>query len=344
MALKVCAIICVRNGARRLGPGLAALRAQTGIDRQSLEIVVVDNGSTDDTAATAEAALRDAPFRTAVLSEPKPGQLAAFRRGLAATTADLIMIVDDDNVLCRDFVATTIELFNAHPDVGVIGSRNVAVFPPGHSAPPWFAALAGNFACGSPDGFAFPPQPIDLAIVAGAGSSFRRAPLQAALDDGYEFINDTTREGGLWITGMDTEWCHLFAALGWKFLYDARLRLEHVMTPERLTWDYARRLSRTIGTAAVGVDPFILFSPGARDTSRRGTWSWQLLAKLRRLARHGLALRKLRRPGFVGDLHVIEMERDLGSLLRVWHERDDYPVHLKRTRAFLQRHAKRNPS
>jgi glycosyltransferase involved in cell wall biosynthesis len=343
--MTACALICTRNGRLRLGETLRALVRQRDLPAAALQIVVVDNGSTDDTAAFAEAELRTAPFPTRVLRELRPGQMAAFRRGLEGNTADIIIMVDDDNILAPDFVARVLGHFAAHSDVGVIGSHNVAAFPADHAPPSWFITIAGKYACSPPEGFATPPQPVPLAIIPGAGCSFRRAPLQAAWDAGYEFINDTTREGGLWITGMDTEWCYLFAALGWKFLYDPALRLSHVMTAERLTWTYARRLARTMGTGAAGIDPFIIFcDPShAAARNRRASWVWQAISKLRRLLRHGPQLYRLLFPGFEGDLRVIDMEQDFGALLRVLHERGDYTAHLQRTRTFLAQHAVSRP-
>lgn len=305
----------------------------------TLELLVVDNGSTDGTQRLAETVLAESPFPSRVLQEPRAGQMAAFQRGFHSTDADIVLLVDDDNILADGFVATLIDLFIAYPEVGLIGSHNIATFPKNMAEPPWFQSMAGKFACSPPPGFANPPRPVELAIIAGAGASFRRRVLQQALDDGYCFINDTTREGSLWMTGMDTELCHLFGALGWKFLYDPRLRLEHAMTPERLNWNYARRLARTIGTSVAGIDPFIRF--GGENASnghdRRATWQWQALAKLRRLGRHGVALRKLALRGKEGDLRVLEIEEDYGSFLRVMHERGSYTAHMDRTRAFLRR-------
>jgi glycosyltransferase involved in cell wall biosynthesis len=306
------------------------------------EIVVVNNGSTDSTAATAASLLCGSPFPARVLEEARPGQMAAFRRGLASTRAEIIIMVDDDNVLAPDFVATAIALFIAHPDVGVIGSHNKAAFPEGFVPPPWFDAICDKYGC-HPVGFAPPLQPVPFAPIHGAGCCFRRAPLQKALDDGYEFINDTTRGGGLWITGMDTEWCYLFSALGWKFLYAPHLRLDHIMTNERVHWPYARRLARTIGTSVVGIDPFYLFNGSGEPAGgdRRDTWTWQAARKIRRLLRHGPSLFKLLLPGFVGDLRVIEMEQDFGSLQRIMHECRNYTAHLRRTRSYLATHGTR---
>ncbi len=69
-------IVPAYNEAARLGDTLAALAAQTDTD---FTLLIVDNGSTDDTAAVA-AAFRG-PFPTYVLSEPEKGVGCAVDTG-----------------------------------------------------------------------------------------------------------------------------------------------------------------------------------------------------------------------------------------------------------------------
>ncbi|MEU8610373.1 glycosyltransferase family A protein, partial [Actinoplanes sp. NPDC048791] len=76
-------IVPAYNEAGRIGQTLAALAAQTDTD---FELLVVDNGSADDTAAIARAFV--APFPVHVLIEPEKGVGCAvdtgFRHAIAA--------------------------------------------------------------------------------------------------------------------------------------------------------------------------------------------------------------------------------------------------------------------
>ncbi|MDO5662963.1 MAG: glycosyltransferase family 2 protein [Brachybacterium sp.] len=80
-------VVPVLNDATELSGLLAALDRQT---EPPLEVVVVDNGSSDESAALA----REAGCR--VLSEPRPGIAAAASTGYDAARGDLILRCDAD--------------------------------------------------------------------------------------------------------------------------------------------------------------------------------------------------------------------------------------------------------
>lgn len=86
----VAVIIPVRNGQALVRDAIASVRDQGPI---VVELVVVDNGSTDDTAKLVAA------DGVRVVSELRPGAGAARRAGLAATTAEVVMFLDHDDLL-----------------------------------------------------------------------------------------------------------------------------------------------------------------------------------------------------------------------------------------------------
>ena len=82
----VAAIIPAWNEAETIGAVIAAARCAQTVD----EVVVVDNGSRDDTATVARAS------GARVVHEPEQGKGEAMRRGVLATAADVIVFLDAD--------------------------------------------------------------------------------------------------------------------------------------------------------------------------------------------------------------------------------------------------------
>jgi glucosyl-dolichyl phosphate glucuronosyltransferase len=89
-------LICTFNRARLLRETLAALNAMVPADAFNVEIVVVDNNSTDNTPLVVAEAARS--FRVPVigLRETRQGKSFALNRGLQAATGDVIALTDDD--------------------------------------------------------------------------------------------------------------------------------------------------------------------------------------------------------------------------------------------------------
>lgn len=73
----------------------------------NLEIIVVDDGSTDHTAAIAEAF--DSP-QVQVIRQPNRGQSAAENRALQAAQGDFIQYLDADDLLAPDKIARQMQL------------------------------------------------------------------------------------------------------------------------------------------------------------------------------------------------------------------------------------------
>jgi glycosyltransferase involved in cell wall biosynthesis len=92
----ISVIVPVKNGARTLPQCLDALAAQAGAAGEAtditVEVIVADNASTDNTAAIANAH----PVVTKVVSQSRPGSYAARNAGLAAARAAVLAFTDVD--------------------------------------------------------------------------------------------------------------------------------------------------------------------------------------------------------------------------------------------------------
>jgi glycosyltransferase involved in cell wall biosynthesis len=112
MSADLSVVICSLNGARGVDRCLSALREQKDVD---LEVIVVDDGSTDDTSDVA----REHGV-TAIRHQVNRGLAAARNTGTRAASAAVVAFLDDD---CEPEPAWARELLDAYEDdvVGVGG-------------------------------------------------------------------------------------------------------------------------------------------------------------------------------------------------------------------------------
>ncbi|MDY0947188.1 glycosyltransferase family A protein [Frigoribacterium sp. CFBP9039] len=110
----VCVVVPVRDDGDLLDACLRSLARQT---RLPDEVVVVDNGSTDDTVEVARR------YGARVVTESEVGIAAAASTGYDSTTADLIGRVDADSVLPRHWVAELVRTFEQDADVLAVSTN-----------------------------------------------------------------------------------------------------------------------------------------------------------------------------------------------------------------------------
>lgn len=108
--MTVSVVIPVKDDDRELARCLSVLSAQT---RTADEIIVVDNGSTDSSAAVAES------HGARVVRCETPGIPAASARGYDSATGDVVLRLDADCVPADTWVQEMADAFAARPDVAV---------------------------------------------------------------------------------------------------------------------------------------------------------------------------------------------------------------------------------
>lgn len=119
---EVSLIVPVYNERERLVDGVTRMIAHAATLPYAVELLVVDDGSTDGTAAQAESTL-GAGGR--VIREPHRGKGGAVRAGMLAATGRYRIFLDVDLATPVEFVGSCVEELRRGADV-VIGSRRTA--------------------------------------------------------------------------------------------------------------------------------------------------------------------------------------------------------------------------
>jgi hypothetical protein len=122
------------NYARFLGRAIDSALAQT---YAHVEVVVVDDGSTD---GSQELVARDYGDRVRLVTKDNGGQASAVNRGVAASTGDVVIVLDSDDELHPTTVARVVEVLT--PEVAVVHWRMQAVDADGRPLE-WTEPLAG---------------------------------------------------------------------------------------------------------------------------------------------------------------------------------------------------------
>jgi glycosyltransferase involved in cell wall biosynthesis len=105
------------NGAKTLDATLASVAAQ---DYRNFEVIVIDDGSTDDTAMRAEAfAVRDSRFR--LVRKTNGGVAAARNLGIAEAKGEFVATLDADDLWRPNKLTAQVEAFRqGGPEVGLV--------------------------------------------------------------------------------------------------------------------------------------------------------------------------------------------------------------------------------
>ena len=241
--IRLSLIIPTHNRSERL---IAALES---VIRQDLpaadwECVVVSNNSTDDTVARfGDFAARYPGLNLRLVTEDGPGVSYARNRGIAETSAPLLVFIDDDERINPGFLRAYADFFDAHPDAVVAGGRIIAEYVTGR--PAWLSKYT-EMPIANPMDFGDAVRPFPAGRVPGGGNmAFRRS---AALRYGG-FDPSLGRVGRMLIGGEENDFFERLMRGGETCWYVPGAVMWHIIPPEKLTESYFRRLCYNVGVS-----------------------------------------------------------------------------------------------
>ena len=236
----VAVILSTYNRADRLALALEALLAQVG--GVPYEIIVVDNNSTDQTAAVVEHIAAGSNGRLRYVFEPRQGLSHGRNTGIALARAPIIAFTDDDVRVGSDWIAQLKQTFDTHPEIDYVGGR---ILPHWLAPPPAWLTQAHWAPLALQD---YGDQPLvsgrERAVcLVGANLAFRRrvfdlvglfTPALGRVKDGIGSTEDHDMQLRAWRAGM-------------RGLYVPSLGAVADVTKDRLTKQYHRRWHRGHG-------------------------------------------------------------------------------------------------
>jgi poly-beta-1,6-N-acetyl-D-glucosamine synthase len=119
--LSVSVILAGHNEAQSLRACVSGLTEQTLPDRSRLQVVVVDDGSTDGMAAVAHQLRGEGLVDEVIRLRHRGGKSAAVNLGMNACAGDVIVIADIDTSFDRDALAVMLGYFASDAGLGAVG-------------------------------------------------------------------------------------------------------------------------------------------------------------------------------------------------------------------------------
>lgn len=207
---------------------------QGGVSVDDLEVLVIDNRSTDATKQVAESfQSRNGSIR--YVFEPQLGLSVARNRGLAEARAPLVAFVDDDAFAEPQWAEAVLTAFaNADDHVAVVAGR---VFPEWETTPPecmtpFLEALFTVHDRGDEPRVMTPNE-----YFVGANMTFRRDILR----DLGGFEKRLGRVGSSLLSNEETHLRDELTSRGFQCVYAPRAIVHHHIGKDRLTPSYIRR-------------------------------------------------------------------------------------------------------
>ncbi len=240
--------VCTFNRGAKIAATLEALASLDTVGGRLTRIIVINNASTDDTAAHVErfiASRRDVAGeggpRFDLWHEPTPGKVHALRKFIRETHEPLLGVIDDDCLPEPAWATAMFSMLDDAPRAGAVGGwvRNVWESGPSRLATIYRRSLGDQLLGESRLRLDDP-----ASFLMGASMAYRREAITAS--GWMESTRLECRRGAVLECGEDAELCLMIRQAGWEIWYEPRARMGHVIPASRQTIAYLARLRESI--------------------------------------------------------------------------------------------------
>lgn len=135
--MRLSVIICTYNRERFLGDTLESVAAQP-VPKNLVEIVVIDNNSTDSTPTLVQSFIDLHPDSKVVyVVEMNQGHTYARNRGIAESSGEILLFLDDDVLLDSNYFANLMRHYELDENLSASGGRVIVQYE--HQRPKWMS-------------------------------------------------------------------------------------------------------------------------------------------------------------------------------------------------------------
>lgn len=139
----ITVILSTYNGANRLMPVLNSFSNVDGLSNIDFELLIIDNGSTDETYAIISKFQQNFVWARYIY-EGNSGLNNARNRGILEANGEILIFIDDDLEFVKTWLLAFDELFINHPNALLAGGKLTSVVPHGVQIPSWLAIEGDN--------------------------------------------------------------------------------------------------------------------------------------------------------------------------------------------------------
>jgi len=231
MSPSMTVLICTHNRAAQLEGALQSLEAQS-LSKDSFEVVVVDNASTDATQKVSEECAERGQLSLRYLKEMELGLDAARNRGIREARGEIVAFLDDDARARDDWAAAILAGFAQH-GAPILGGKVKLIWEA--ERPGWFSDALLKYLIHCDYG----EQVLEVTAAPwlyGTNVAFRKSLFQ---EIGL-FRLDLDRKGESLMGGGDTEFFNRARVRGKTLLYLPSMVVGHLVPAKRLTREFFR--------------------------------------------------------------------------------------------------------
>lgn len=232
-------IICTYNREKYIYECLSRLAKNT--IKEGWEIVLVNNNSTDGTAAECERFVKEyKPKNYHYIVEIQQGLSYARNRGIAEAKGEWLVFLDDDAMVGKDYIANLQAHLVQHPEAGAFGGAIEPFFE--GEIPNWLNPWAMGFVSVIDLGtqvklFSTKSYPI------GANMSISRA----TIDKVGTFNTALGRTGNNLMGGEEKDIFNRIRQAGIPIFYFPDIKVQHCIPPKRTTKEFIAKLGNGVG-------------------------------------------------------------------------------------------------